>query len=90
MTAKPKPLPQAYYTALEELQAIDFVLTELQLYLDTHPADEKALVQYKELSAQRLELVEPFERKYGPLLHNGRSLAEQPTEWNTTPWPWQV
>lgn len=47
-TKKIKPLPETYYKALEELQAIDFALLELQLYLDTHPTDEKAQEQFKE------------------------------------------
>lgn len=34
-----QPLPEHFYTMLQELQAIDFVLVELTLYLDTHPLD---------------------------------------------------
>jgi hypothetical protein len=30
-------LPDSYYTQLRDLQAVDFVLVELMLYLDTHP-----------------------------------------------------
>ena len=90
MQNKPKPLPEDYYQALEELQAVDFALVELQLYLDTHPADEAALLQYKDISQKRRELAEPFEQKYGPLQHYGRSTAPDPTDWNKTPWPWQV
>ena len=32
-----KKMPEEFYSRLEELQAIDFVLVDLNLYLDTHP-----------------------------------------------------
>jgi spore coat protein JB len=90
MPTKKKALPEAYYKALEELQAVDFTLVELQQYLDTHPNDEAAKLQYNQIAAQRVTLVEPFEKKYGPLQHYGRSSSENPILWSTTPWPWQV
>lgn len=30
-------LPESYYQLLEKIQAVDFVLVDLTLYLDTHP-----------------------------------------------------
>ena len=35
-----KKLPEEFYPLMEQLQAIDFVLVELTLYLDTHPNDQ--------------------------------------------------
>ncbi|MDF2961796.1 MAG: cotJB2 [Paenibacillus sp.] len=90
MPEKKKQLPEAYYKALEELQQTDFTLVELQLYLDTHPNDEPAFKEYKQLSEQRIALNEAFEQKYGPLQHYGRSRVDHPTDWSANPWPWQV
>lgn len=90
MQKKTKPIPQVYYTTLEELQAADFTLLELQLYLDTHPSDEKALQQFKELTEQRVGLAANYEAKYGPLQHYGRSKVAHITDWTTSPWPWEV
>jgi spore coat protein JB len=90
MAQKKKQLPDAYYKALEELQAVDFTLVELQQYLDTHPSDEAAKLQYNQIAEQRMTMVEPFEQKYGPLQHYGRSRTANPTDWSMTPWPWQV
>jgi spore coat protein JB len=89
MPAKNK-IPEAYHKALQELQAVDFTLVELQLYLDTHPNDAAAKLQYTQFADKRAALVEPFEKKYGPLQHYGRSRTDNPIDWSTTPWPWQI
>ena len=34
-----KQMPPEYYQLMEQLQAVDFVLVELTLYLDTHNED---------------------------------------------------
>lgn len=38
-----KQLPAEYYQLMEQLQAVDFVLVELTLYLDTHHNDLEAI-----------------------------------------------
>src|SRR5699024_6461903 len=45
-----KTLPPDYYELLEEIQAVDFVLVELTLYLDTHPHDFDAIEQFNHYS----------------------------------------
>jgi spore coat protein JB len=35
---------------LNELQALDYALVELTLYLNSHPYDENAIKQHNELS----------------------------------------
>lgn len=87
---KKKQLDAAYYALLHELQAVDFALVELTLYLDTHPTDLKALEQYNQLAKQRQEIACAYEAKYGPLLHYGHSYSRYPWQWDDTPWPWQV
>lgn len=85
-----KQVDQAYDRMLNELQEIDFVLLELHLYLDTHPDDKQALIQYNQCAQRRRQLAEQFEQKYGPLLPFGHSYSKYPWQWNHTPWPWQV
>ncbi len=85
-----QPLPPHYYTLLEELQAIDFVLVELTLYLDTHPNDAQALEQFNHHVQQRQLLAQRYESEFGPLLQFGRSHSEYPWQWWEPPWPWQV
>lgn len=85
-----KQLDDAFYTSLHELQAIDFVLVELNLYLDTHPNDMSALQQFNHFVNLRKNAVQHFEANYGPLMHFGHSSSEAPWQWIESPWPWQV
>lgn len=85
-----KNLDAEYYQLLEQLQAADFVLVELTLYLDTHPGDTQALQQYNQYSEYYNQLRTMFEARYGPLLQFGHSPAGNTWDWGTGPWPWQV
>lgn len=85
-----KKVDDAYYKQLHELQAVDFVLVELNLYLDTHPTDANAIQQYNQYAELRMRLAHQFESQYGPLMNFGHSFSSVPWAWNDTPWPWQV
>ena len=63
---------------------------ELNLYLDTHPEDLKAIEQFNQLTQERTKLANQFQELYGPLQNFGRAYSKCPWEWNQTPWPWQV
>ncbi|KGP93162.1 cotJB protein [Pontibacillus chungwhensis BH030062] len=84
------PLPPAYYELLEEIQAVDFVLVELTLYLDTHPEDYEAIKQFNQYAQQSKKLKKQYEQQYGPLRQYGESYSGYPWNWNNAPWPWQV
>ncbi|MFB5663879.1 spore coat protein CotJB [Alteribacillus sp. HJP-4] len=85
-------LPEEFYRLMEELQAIDFVLVELTLYLDTHPDDYEAIQQFNETAQYRQHLKFSVEEYYGPLLQYGQCLSysSYPWNWNKAPWPWQL
>lgn len=85
-----KMLDEEYYKLLHELQAVDFVLVELNLYLDTHPNDTNAIQQYNHYAQIRQHVAQRYESKYGPLKNFGQSYSGTPWSWNDTPWPWQV
>jgi spore coat protein JB len=85
-----KNLPPEFYSLLEEIQAVDFVIVELNLYLDTHPQDFEAIKQFNEMTLKSMELKRSFEQQFGPLMNFGRSFSGYPWSWNETPWPWQV
>jgi spore coat protein JB len=84
------PLPPHYYTQLKELQAVDFVIVELTLYLDTHPDDHQAIEQYNRFVHHRMQIAQPFQAEFGPLTSFGYSFSQAPWQWKETPWPWQV
>lgn len=85
-----KALPEHYYVLLEELQAIDFVIVDLNLYLDTHPNDEQAIQQYNQCVKESKRIKKEFEKQFGPLTSFGYSYSRHPWEWIEAPWPWQV
>lgn len=83
-------VPKEYYRLMEELQAVDFVLVELNLYLNTHPTDMNALRQYNQFTQERKKIAAEFESRFGPLQHFGHGYSKYPWQWSQTPWPWQV
>ncbi len=85
-----KQLPPEYYQLLEQLQAIDFVLVELTLYLDTHHHDQDAINQFNHYVKEREKFKKLYESNYGPLLQYGNSPSGSPWDWDSAPWPWQV
>lgn len=85
-----KQMPPEYYQLLEQLQAVDFVLVELTLYLDTHNGDAEAIKQFNHYAMERKKLKKAFESKFGPLQQYGNSYSGYPWNWDDTPWPWQV
>jgi spore coat protein JB len=85
-----KQLPPEFYKLMEELQQVDFVLVELNLYLNTHPKDYNAVAQYNEFTQKRKILKGKIESKYGPLQNFGNSYSGYPWQWADEPWPWQL
>ncbi|MBT2677679.1 spore coat protein CotJB [Bacillus sp. ISL-35] len=85
-----KQLPKEFYAAMEELQAVDFVLVELTLYLDTHPEDYEAINQFNQFAKERRRLKKVVESMYGPLQQYGNSYSGYPWNWSDGPWPWQI
>ncbi|AIM15470.1 MULTISPECIES: spore coat protein CotJB [Neobacillus] len=85
-----KQVPPEYYQLMEQLQAVDFVLVELSLYLDTHNDDLEAIKQFNHYAKERKRLKKMFESKFGPLQQFGNSFSAYPWNWDDSPWPWQV
>ncbi|MBV7507166.1 spore coat protein CotJB [Bacillus sp. sid0103] len=85
-----KQVPAEYYQLMEQLQAVDFVLVELTLYLDTHNHDLEAINQFNHYAKERKRLKKAFESQFGPLQQYGNSYSGYPWNWDDSPWPWQV
>ena len=76
-------------TALVELMALDFAVTELNLYLDTHPQDQEALGLYPSYIKLAKEGREKYTAKYGPL-DSAELVLEDGYTWLNDPWPWEL
>lgn len=73
---------------LGELQALEFVLLELGLYLDTHQADAEAFALFQQYAALEKAGREKYEALYGPLLVNNTASQKNFSAWIKNPWPW--
>ena len=67
---------------------MSFVLTELGLYLDTHPQDKEAFDLFREYAKLAKEGRRRYEAMYGPLTQQAAANQDQYT-WLNDPWPWE-
>ena len=74
---------------LMEIMKTDFILVDLQLYLDNHPNCSVALEDFNQFSQMSKELKMQYHHMYGPLLNFGYMDSEIPWQWVEDPWPWE-
>ncbi|MEM1484928.1 spore coat protein CotJB [Oscillospiraceae bacterium PP1C4] len=74
---------------LKLIGACDFAITDVVLYLDSHPTCRNALAYYEKHRKMRSEAAAAYESQFGPL--NMRS-NENPNKWTwiDNPWPWEM
>jgi spore coat protein JB len=73
---------------LKEVMAADFTLIELNLYLDTHPCDQRAINMFNTGVQRAMMLRANFEKNYGPL--TPFAYSKSPWQWIESPWPWEA
>ena len=76
-------------TPLGDLMAVDFVIQELMLYLDTHRGDTEAFRMLQKMLQLSREGREAFTRRYGPIGRYGLQDVGSYT-WVDAPWPWEM
>ena len=74
---------------LEEIRALSFVKTELELYLDTHPTCHTALDYYHKTVEALGMLMTKYQYEVAPLRAEG-VMSNDAWTWVDTPWPWQA
>lgn len=73
---------------LNKINDYEFTLIDINLFLDTHPSDKKALADYNTYAAELATLKNRFIKEYGPLQNFGNSTSEGSWKWNSQAWPW--
>ena len=77
--------------ALHELCKISFAITDLTLYLDTHPDCQNGINMMKDLLQKRLDALADYAAKYHPLTQlsivTGTPESSE-YEWEMGPLPW--
>lgn len=75
---------------LSAIMAEEFTAIDLNLYLDTHPDDKKALADFYDTVRKLAELKAQYEKKYGPLTSFSDVPSKYPWHWVDEPWPWEI
>ena len=73
---------------LKRISVARFAAFELQIYLDTHPHDQRALKSYKQYLEKAEALTEEFQTQYGPLTACD-VYGDTGFQWIHDPWPWE-
>lgn len=73
---------------LREIQEADFVLKELNLFLNTHPHHRAALEKFQKYEQISARLKAEYEKLYGPLTPSVNNNLDS-WEWILGPWPWE-
>lgn len=79
--------PDLPSTPMTEMMAIDFVVHELGLYLDTHAEDEEAFGLFQSFLAMQKEARKHMIELCGPMKKTELLGADRYT-WLYDPWPW--
>jgi spore coat protein JB len=75
---------------LLDLMELEFTAVELNLYLDTHPEDMRALDLFNRTQRELAAVKNEYVRLYGPLTNFGNCASLDGWTWIDGPWPWQI
>lgn len=73
---------------LKKIGTLKFAVTDIDLFLDTHPGDKATMKKREEYLDQLKPLVREYEEKYGPLTK--RNDDGNTWRWVKDPWPWDT
>ena len=75
-------------TLMMQIAQCEFLCVDINLYLDTHPGDERALGDYNCYAQQLAALKAMYVKHYGPLENFGNSESHGKWKWTTQAFPW--
>lgn len=73
----------------DRISAYDFAMWEMTLYLDTHPNDGEAMELMEAYRRKRGELMDCYERRFGPWVTASHEVRGDRWSWVDSPWPWE-
>ena len=74
---------------LNRLQVCDFILVELNEYLDPHPDDTEALKSFEKHRMMREQTAKTYTERFGPIVPTD-STSTTRWSWIDDPWPWET
>ncbi len=75
---------------LTSIGEYSFAAHEMNLYLDVYPNNQQALNLFNKYRSQTNDLIQKYERKYGPLNVSSDDINRIPFAWEASSWPWEV
>ena len=75
--------------SLRNISIAGFVVTELTMYLDTHPDDRNALSHFNYYNRILNRMTEEFSSKYYPLNLSSVDASNKEWKWGMAPLPWE-
>lgn len=76
---------------VKTINEVSFSINDMQLYLDTHPTDQRALEDMRMLMGKRRKYLEIHTRYYGPLtMDTAMDNCSDSWAWILQPWPWEI
>lgn len=73
---------------MRKIMEYGFAITDLTLYLDTHPDDRESLSTYASLRDTYNGLTNEYARRFGPLTSN-QVTSDNYWTWISEAWPWE-
>lgn len=73
---------------LRWIDEVSFAVTDVLLYLDTHPDDVEAINYFNHYNAEREKALALYASQYTPLVLNNVEDCNH-WYWVTDPWPWE-
>ena len=82
--------PPSRAQMMNYINEVSFAISDILLFLDTHPCDQEALAFYRENAKKRNEALKEFAKYYGPLTIDTAVDSDSDSwEWVNQPWPWE-
>lgn len=74
---------------MRNVQQCSFMMTDLALYLDTHPTDQEALSRFIAHRDMYLQYANAYAERFGALCQNQVGQDNGWAAWSNTPFPWE-
>ncbi len=75
---------------LEKISRLDFLATDLHLYLDTHPHDKDIIEKYNIIVNEANQFRRKYEENFGPLCSYRSPSDPNEWTWKDDPFPWSA
>ncbi|MCI8874594.1 MAG: spore coat protein CotJB [Lachnospiraceae bacterium] len=73
---------------LQWINEVSFAVTDVLLYLDTHPDDVDAMNYFNHYNMEREKALNLYASQYTPLVLSNTEACNH-WNWVTDPWPWE-